>query len=49
MITSPEELKQMSEAKIVSKDPNADDKPERMSLAERMRSKMHSTVYGGGE
>ena len=43
MITNPEDLKMLSESKIVSKDPN--EKTERKSLSERMREKFHNTVY----
>jgi len=44
MITNPEDLKMLSESKIVSKDPN--EKPvERKPLSERMREKFHNTVY----
>lgn len=45
MVTSPEELKALSESKIVHKDPNAKAGDERLSLAERMRSKWHNTLY----
>lgn len=44
MITNPEDLKVMSESRIVSKDPN-DVKNERKSLSERMREKWHNTLY----
>lgn len=43
MITNPEDLKMLSESKIVHKDPN--EKIERKSLSERMREKFHNTVY----
>jgi hypothetical protein len=43
MITNPEDLKMLSESKIVSKDPN--EKTERKSLSERMREKFHNTMY----
>jgi alpha-tubulin suppressor-like RCC1 family protein len=43
MITNPEDLKMLSESKIVSKDPN--EKTERKPLSERMREKFHNTVY----
>lgn len=44
MITNPDDLKNLSEAKIVSKDPN-EQKVERKSLSERMREKMHNSLY----
>ncbi len=43
MITNPEDLKMLSESKIVSKDPN--EKNERKSLSERMRENFHNVVY----
>lgn len=47
MITNPEDLKMLSESKIVSKDPN--EKNERKSLSERMREKFHNTVYSDND
>jgi hypothetical protein len=47
MITNPEDLKTLSESRIVSKDPN--EKNERRSLSERMREKLHNTLYSGEE
>jgi hypothetical protein len=48
MITNPEDLKMLSESRIVSKDPN-EQKPERKPLSERMREKWHNTLYSEGE
>ena len=48
MITSPEDLKVLSESRIVSKDPS-EQKPERKPLSERMREKWHNTLYSGPE
>ena len=47
MITNPEDLKVLSESRIVSKDPN--EKPERKPLSERMREKWHNTLYSGSD
>jgi len=44
MITNPEDLKMLSESKIVSKDPN-EKAVERKPLSERMREKFHNSVY----
>ncbi len=43
MITSPEELKMISESRIVNQDP---EKAERKSLSERMKENLQKTVYG---
>ena len=48
MITNPEDLKTMSESKIVSKD-TSQEKKERKSLSERMREKWHNTMFGNEE
>ena len=48
MITNPEDLKMLSESRIVSKDPS-EQKLERKPLSERMREKWHNTLYSGSE
>ena len=48
MITNPEDLKMLSESRIVSKDPS-EQKLERKALSERMREKWHNTLYSGSE
>lgn len=44
MITSPEELKILSEQRIISKDPNKE-KEEKKSLSEKVRDKWHNTLF----
>ena len=45
MVTSPDDLKILSERRIVNKDPNAGE-PERKSLSDRMKEKWSTTLYG---
>lgn len=42
MVTSPEELKAMTEARIVAQGPE-----EKKPLSERVREKWHNTLFGG--
>ena len=43
MVTSPEELKIMSESKIVSKDPEAEVKK---PISEKVRDKLSKSIFG---
>jgi Regulator of chromosome condensation (RCC1) repeat len=43
MVTSPEELKMLSESRIVQQGPKEEKKP----LSERVREKWHDTLFGG--